>query len=203
MYQREMMREQDIIEKIKDLLSEKRFRHTMGVAETAQQLAKRWNESVPKVRTAALLHDCARFMNTAEMVRFLEARSVKPDDLTIMAGASLLHAMVSKYLANEVYDIEDSDILSAIECHTMGKPDMSLLDKILFVSDYIEPGRDFEGVQVLRDLSMKDLDQTVVECVNSTVKYVLSENRLLHPKLLDCRNEILMKKMASNGVYSG
>ncbi|HBN86325.1 MAG TPA: phosphohydrolase [Clostridiales bacterium] len=188
------MNEQEIIRKLKQLLPEKRFRHTIGVAEAAQQMAERLNADTRKVRIAALLHDCSRYMTGEEMVVFLSSRSMDMDELSVVSGTSLLHASVSAVLAKEEYGIDDPDILSAVECHTLGKKDMNLMDKIIFVSDYIEPGRDFEGVEALRNLVITDLDQAVIQSVNSTVRHLLNENRLIHPKLLDIRNGILYEK---------
>lgn len=188
------MDEQEISEKLKQILPEKRFHHSMQVMETAQRLAGRYGGDRTKIRLAALLHDCSRYMTGEEMILFLQARSADMDPISKEAAVNLLHARVSMYLAMEEYQINDPDILSAIDCHTLGKYCMSLTDKIIFISDYIEPGRDFTGVDRLRELAESDLDMAIVEAVNSTLIHLLNENRLIHPMLLDARNGILARR---------
>jgi predicted HD superfamily hydrolase involved in NAD metabolism len=188
------MNAEEILAKLKSILPEKRFRHTLGVTDTALKLARIYSADKERVFLASLLHDCAKHMTDEEMIEFLNKRNIEADPVMKAIGGNVLHALVARYLAQEEYGIEDPEILSAIECHTLGKVGMTLTEKIVFISDYIEPGRKFEGVEVLQKLAPKNLDEAVVAAIRSTLMYLLSENRLIHPRLLETRNDFLIKK---------
>ena len=154
------MTEQEICSKLKTVLKPKRYQHTLGVAETAVRLAEYYGASVQKARLAGLLHDCGK-----------------------EASDALGHAEVGAQLAETVYGVTDPEILSAIRCHTTGKPGMSLLDKILFVADYIEPGREqAPELPRLRQLAFQDLDQTVLEILEETLAYLKESGVVIDPR---------------------
>ncbi|WP_434309002.1 bis(5'-nucleosyl)-tetraphosphatase (symmetrical) YqeK [Hominifimenecus sp. rT4P-3] len=144
------MNEQEICQKLQHVLKPERYQHTLGVADTAVCLAKVYGASPIQARLAGLLHDCGK-----------------------EAGDALGHAAAGAWLAETEYGITDSEILSAIRFHTTGKPAMSLLEKIIFVADYIEPGRDrAPRLLELRKLAYQDLDQTVLLILEDTFAYL-------------------------------
>lgn len=162
--------------RLKASLKPSRYRHTMGVVQTAEKLAKIYHYNVKKARTAALLHDCAKYMPDEQRIDYCQSHCVQVNDAE-RKNLSLLHAKCGAIMAREEYGVENREILHAIAVHTTGEPEMNLLDKILFVSDYIEPGRDrAPHLDELRSLAETDLDQTVAWILKDTLDYLKSQN---------------------------
>lgn len=166
----------DKIDKIHQLLKEdlkpKRLKHTFGVVDTAVTLAKKWGCNVEKARLAALLHDCAKYLDLESKCALCAKYSVSVSEIEL-ANPELLHAKTGALLAYEKYNITDPEILSAIYYHTTGKPDMSLLEQIIFVSDYIEPGRTHsEKLPTYRKKVLEDLNYVTAKILKDTVKYL-------------------------------
>lgn len=166
------------IDEIKHHLQKKlkpsRYRHTLGVADTAVKLAQIYGEDTAQAYLAGLLHDSAKYMTDDEKVNMCHKYDVDITEAE-QKNLSLLHAKCGALTARYYYGIEDADIFHAIWVHTTGVPDMNLLDKIIFVSDYIEPNRDqAPHLAELRELAGKDLDQTVYRILADTVSYLNS-----------------------------
>ena len=132
-------------------------------------------------------------MSIDELVK-ISKENYKDIDEDYYNSPQLLHGMVGASIARDVFKIEDDDILNAITYHTTGRANMSLLEKIIYVADYIEPSRDFPGVEFLREISYTNLDEAVIECCESTIKYILSKKLLLHKNTIEARNYLLIKK---------
>ena len=167
-------------QKLAGLQNAGRFRHTLGVTYTACALAMRYGCPLPETRIAGLLHDCAKHLSGEELRKLCmrERIDVSPFELEHTA---LLHARAGVYLARAEYGVTDLSILEAIRWHTTGKPDMTILEKIIFTADYIEPNRDrAPRLPELRQLAFQDLDRCVCEILRDTVSY-LSRN----PKSMD------------------
>ena len=162
----------EMIKKLKPKLNEKRFVHTIGVEYTAANLAFVHGCDIRKARIAGLLHDCAKCIPTEEKLRKAKKHNI-PINKSEKANPDLLHGKLGAYYAREKYGIKDEDILSAITYHTTGHPGMSLLDKIIFVADYIEPNR-----KMIRDLTeirreaYEDLDKCVIHILKNTLIYL-------------------------------
>ncbi len=166
------MNEKKLQKKIKRRLSESRYRHTLGVAETAVHLAGIYGCDADTARCAALLHDSAKLMRDEKKIALCAKYGVFVSDAE-RRNPGLLHAKCGAILAKQHYGIEDPDILHAIAVHTTGEPGMNLLDKILFVSDYIEPGRQkAPHLPELRKLAETDLDETVYRILEDTVAFL-------------------------------
>ena len=150
-----------------------RYRHTLGVMYTAASLAMRYDISLlQKAQVAGLLHDCAKCIPNEKKIKMCEKRGIEitPIERRI---PSLLHAKLGAVLAKEKYGIRDADILGAIRWHTTGKPDMSLLEKIIFEADYIEPMRDkARNLAVIREIAFTDLDRAVFMTLRDTLEYL-------------------------------
>ena len=164
-------RRQTLISAMKKQLKWKRFVHTMGVAGIASSLAMRYDCDIRQAEEAALLHDCAKYLDTDEMEKLARRAgySVSPVE---KGSASLLHAKAGAALAASKFGVDDPRILEAIRWHTTGKPDMTLLEKIIFVADYIEPGRTTPGVGPIRTLAFTDLDAAVTAILEHTLEYL-------------------------------
>ena len=166
----------EIRKSLKKKLDPFRFEHTLGVAYTCQALAMRYEYDLQKAELAGLLHDCAkRFDNETMLLKCLKREIPMTDGE--LRDPSLLHAKLGAWYAREKYGIDDQEILTAIECHTTGKKDMSLLDKILYVADYIEPGRyKASELPAMRKLAFIDLDLACLSIMESILKYLESTN---------------------------
>ncbi len=173
------MKYKKIQNEVKASLKKSRFEHTMGVVKTAVHLAEIYGCDRRKVKYAALLHDCAKYLPDPDKIEMCQKNNV-PISRTERENPSLLHAKCGAILAREAYGVRDEDILHAITVHTTGIPDMSLLDQIIFVADYIEPSRDSAPhLDELRQMALSDLDRTTWRILEDTVSY-LRNNHASH-----------------------
>lgn len=152
-------------------LSAKRYHHTIGVMYTAAALAMRYNEDVEKAMLAGLLHDCARQLSFKDMLNLCNQQDLSLS-LQEQKMPELLHAKAGAVLATVKYGVNDVRILEAIRCHTTGKPGMNMLDKIVFLSDYIEPGRQILGLDTIRTLVFTNLDQGLLSVLKNSLNYL-------------------------------
>ena len=160
---------------MEETLSGKRFQHTLGVAYTAAAMAMKYEVDVKKALIAGLLHDCAKCMSDEKLLKLSEKENIEVTDVE-RRNPYLLHAKVGAMLASKEYDIDDEEILDAITYHTTGRPGMTDLDKIVFVADYIEPGRDkAPNLAKVRRLAFEDLDGAVRRILKDTLKYLEEE----------------------------
>lgn len=181
-----------IRQRISQMLEPARYRHTLGVEETAVRLAKHYGVSEEQARVAALLHDCAKGLSRFTLLKRLETSDIVIDEMERSIEA-LLHGPVGAVIAREDFGIRDAAILRAIRFHTTGSPDMTLLDKVIFLADYIEPNRACPGVEELRRLAFQDLDQAVAHAAGRTIVYEINRNNLIHLRTVETRNALLRK----------
>lgn len=184
------MNNKEIAEQIKSSMSSGRYQHTMGVVETAVKLAELYGAEREKARIAALLHDIAREFGSDRIRQLCQQSGIAADEVE-KAVPDLLHGKLAAHIAAKNYGVRDGEILDAIRFHTTGRRKMTVLDKIIFIADMIEPGRDFPGVQSLRELAWQDLDRAVVAGLDNTIRYVLDRGLLIHPNSIEARNELL------------
>ncbi len=172
---------QEYRKKMKKKLSETRYEHSLSVSFTCICLAMRYGYPLDKAEIAGLLHDCAKCYGDEELIRRCEKHGIPLSRAEIDAPA-VLHAKYGAWLAREHYGIQDEEILCAIACHTTGKPDMGLLDKILYVADYIEVRRFKAGhLPEMRRLAFEDLDEAVYQIVKSTLEYLAQRGCSVDP----------------------
>ena len=171
-----------IEDEVKKSLKPKRFRHTIGVKYTSVCLAMRYGEDLEKAAIAGLLHDCAKNLSGEKLLQLCREKGL-PVSEAEERSPYLLHGRVGAYFARTKYGITDEDILGAITWHTTGCPDMSLLEKIVFTADYIEPGRDTApNLDQLRQLSFIDLDAAVLEILRQTLEYLRETGKEIDPQ---------------------
>lgn len=176
-----------------------RFRHSRDVSRTAVRLAERWAVDVEKARTAGILHDCARTLKGEELLSSAKVNGLSLTEIEIIQPA-LIHAPLGAILAERRFGIKDPEILQAIRRHTTGAAHMTTLDKIIYLADYIEPGRNFAGLPQLRELALKNLDSAVLAAYEQSIRFVLDGGGLLHPDTVEGRNSLLMEmKTKHNG----
>ena len=163
------------------VLDSKRFEHTQGVAYTSAALAMRYGEDVQKAELAGLLHDCAKCMDNEKKIHIC-----KKNDITIseaeFRNPFLLHAKVGGHLAKTKYKVDDEDIINAIIYHTTGRPGMSLLEKIVYIADYIEPGREqAPNLDEVRKLSFQDLDEALLQILEDILVHLKESKKEIDP----------------------
>ncbi|MCD7834351.1 MAG: bis(5'-nucleosyl)-tetraphosphatase (symmetrical) YqeK [Lachnospiraceae bacterium] len=158
--------------RLKKELDEPRYVHTQGVMYTAMALAMCHGEDLERTGVAGLLHDCAKCIPNPQKIKLCEHYRLSVSEAE-RAAPQLLHAKLGACIAKDKYGVEDMEILSAIRCHTTGKPDMSLMEKIVFLSDYIEPGRvKAPNLTRIRALAFSDLDMAVYLTLRDTLSYL-------------------------------
>lgn len=159
----------------------KRFEHTLGVEFTAASLAMRYGCDIKNAQAAGLLHDCAKCMTDDKRVSICRKNKIPMTELE-KENPFLLHAKVGAYLAREKYGIKDPDILNAIRYHTTGRRDMSLLEKIVFIADYIEPCRKHApNLSEIRKLAFIDLDRALLKILEDTLSYLRNSDGDIDP----------------------
>ncbi len=182
---------QELIQKIQGRMSQKRWQHVLGVEETAIALAKRYHGDVLKAQIAALVHDYAKERSDAEFQTVIQTQNF---DLALLDwNNAIWHGIVGTYFIQKELGIVDPDILQAVAYHTTGAAEMTLLDKIIYVADYIEPGRDFPGVDQARQLAKLDLDQAVSLATKQTLKHLIAKEQSIYPKTIETYNRWVAK----------
>lgn len=153
-------------------LDAKRFEHTLGVAYTAGALAMRYDADILKAQTAGMLHDCAKCMSNEKRLSLCEKHNISINSIE-RNNPFLLHAKVGSLIAMQKFNIHDTDTINAILNHTTGRPGMSLLEKVVYVADYIEPGRkQAPNLSEIRKLAFIDLDKAMLKILEDTLVYL-------------------------------
>lgn len=166
---------------LKAKLDPMRYEHSVSVSFICAALAMRYGFDLDKAELAGLLHDCGKRFTDNELIRRCEKHGLvlTPEELK---SPAVIHAKYGAWIAKHKYGIQDTEILSAISCHTTAKPDMSVLDKILYIADYIEPRRDkASNLPQMRYLAFQSLDQTMYEILTGTIKYLREKGSPIHP----------------------
>lgn len=175
------MEQNEIRKKIKKALDKGRYEHTRGVMYTAGCLAMAHGCSVEKAMLAGLLHDCAKCIPNDEKLKLCKKNNIVVNEVE-RQSPYLLHAKLGAYLAETEYGIKDPEVLHAIRVHTTGAADMSLLDKIVFIADYIEPGRSkATNLPQIRQVAFRDLDECLLMILHDTLKYESGRGSALDP----------------------
>ncbi|WIF96187.1 bis(5'-nucleosyl)-tetraphosphatase (symmetrical) YqeK [Caminicella sporogenes] len=181
---------------LKKRVSSKRFIHSLGVSETAEKLAKLYNAPIEKAKIAGLLHDYAKDLQDDEAREYIVQFGLKLDDV-LKFDINLAHGQIGAELVKRELNISDSDILNAIKYHTTGRENMSILEKIVYIADYIEPSRDFPGVDELRQAAFSNLDEGILLALDKTITYVVKKGKLLHLNSILARNSIIVNRNKS------
>lgn len=165
------MTEQKARRLAKKRLSAKRYQHTLNVRRMAVKLAKRWGADPEKAALAALLHDTAKELPREEMLQILNDNAIMAENAQ-NRPSPVWHGICAAILAKTQWGVEDEEVLSAIRCHTTGKPGMSLLDEIVFLADMTSAERDYPEVDYLRKLEKKDIHQAMREALEMNLHWL-------------------------------
>lgn len=158
--------------KLKENLDKARYKHTLGVASTAVCMAMRYEVDLASAYLAGLMHDCAKCISDKKKYELCDKYQLKLSDAE-KRNPSLIHAKLGAYVAKDKYGINDQEVLNAITWHTTGKGDMTVLEKIIFIADYIEPGRTKQkNLPLIRKMSFIDLDETMYLITRDTLEYL-------------------------------
>lgn len=176
---------------LKEKLSEKRFIHSLNVAKAAVKLAEIYGADKALAYTAGLIHDCCKDTPAGEQLSYMLGNGMELTECEINT-AKLYHAMCgSIYIRNE-FGVNNQDIINAVRYHTTGRKGMSLLEKIVFIADFIGEERDYNGVEIMREKALKSLDEAIVEGLSFTIKDLTDKEALIHPDTIDAYNDALL-----------
>ena len=180
-----LTREQ-VLEKLRAVTKPSRFQHCLGVEKAAIELAQRYGANPHTAGLAGLLHDYAKNLPDQEFLRLIDQYQLDPELKNW--GNNVWHGMVGIYKIKEDLGLENPEILRAIEIHTVGSNDMTLLDKIVYVADYIEEGRDFDGVNQARQVALRSLDEAVAYETAHTVEFLAKQGVPIYPQTIETYN---------------
>lgn len=172
-------------------LTPKRYQHSVAVAETAQALAKTHHVPRGLAYLAGLLHDYARDLPDAILFELAKSAGFPPDPI-MDAVPELWHGSVGAFLVKKELGLRHPELLQAIAHHILGAKEMSDLDKIVFLADMIEPNRDFDGIDIIREKAFVNLDEAMVVAFDQSIKYLLDHKSVIHPLMIEARNQILL-----------
>lgn len=181
----------EIQNKLLNNIGKKRFEHSLRVAETAKKLAEIYDVDVKKAYLAGLIHDCAKYNEEVYIKKYNIDFSIYP---VSSIKDPVLHSFLGAEVAKKVYNIYDRDVLKAIEYHTTGRPDMSDLEKIIFIADAIEPARDFEGIEKIRKLAFENLNKAMLNLLDSNIIFLIGKKALINPLSFEARNYLIEEK---------
>lgn len=160
---------------------EKRFTHTLGVAYTATALAMCHGGDIKKAELAGMLHDCAKCLDNEKRISICEKHNISITEIE-RRNPFLLHAKAGSFIAMNMYHVDDIDVINAILNHTTGRPGMSLLEKIIFVADYIEPSRNqAPELKEIRKLAFENLDAAMIKIMAGTLNYLQAIDAEMDP----------------------
>lgn len=166
---------------MKEALSEDRYEHTIGVMYTAESLAMRYGVDMTKAAVAGLLHDCAKCIPNAQKLKMCKKNDIEISEMEAK-NPSLLHAKLGAFLAEDVYGVKDPEILNAIKWHTTGKPDMTMLDIIIYMADFIEPNRDkAPNLKQIRKLCFENIEEALYAVLEGTLSYLGNRPDMIDP----------------------
>lgn len=172
---------QKIRKSVKKVLDAKRYEHTLGVAYTATSLAMCYGEDINKAEIAGFLHDYAKPIENDKKILLCEKYNIPINEVE-RKNPFLLHAKLGSYITMKKYKIRDKDIINAILNHTTGRPEMTLLEKIIFVADYIEPSRcEAPNLDGIRQLAFQNLDETLILILEGTLQYLSTLENAIDP----------------------
>ncbi|MDP5273033.1 bis(5'-nucleosyl)-tetraphosphatase (symmetrical) YqeK [Chengkuizengella axinellae] len=185
------MKRDHLIEAVKQQMPEKRWIHTLGVMETSVALAEQYGADTDKADLAALLHDYCKYWPIEKQKEWLIKENLPA--LLLDYDKQLWHGPVAAEVVQQEFSIKDEDVINAIRYHTSGRTNMSLLEKIVCLADYIEPGRDFPGVDEIRELSKQSIEKALIAGFDSTICFLISKGKAIFPLTMETRNALIFE----------
>ena len=184
---------------IRPMLADKRYHHSLCVAKEAVRLAKRFGADPEKAELAGLLHDITKELPTEKQLKMMESFGIILTDVE-RRSRKVWHAMLGAAYLERECGVTDPDILGAVRWHTTGKAGMTLLEKIIFTADFVSEDRDYKGVEKLRRLAEKNLEDAMREGTSFTLAELASQSELIHPDTLTLYNSLLLEREAAGNT---
>ena len=181
----------ELKEIVKSKMSLKRFTHTLSVVEMSEKLAKIYNADIEKCKVAALLHDICKEMNMEYIKNICKNNFMNELSEEDLENNEILHGFAGAYYVKNELGINDKEILNAIKYHTVGAKDMTLLEKIVYIADAIEYGRNYPSVVEIREETFKNLDKGILMEIEHKEEYLESIGKKSHPNTDELKKEIL------------
>ena len=191
--------DEKIITLIRSKLNTDRFNHSLNVADSAKELALRYGADADKAYTAGLLHDVMKNASEEEQLGVLSEAGIELMPVE-RENKKLWHAIAGAAYVKFVMGIDDRDIIRAVRYHTTGRSGMSLLEKIVYLADYISADRNYNGVEDMRRLCKSDSDEAILYALTFGIPDLVSKGRVIHPDSIDLYNEVIIKKQGGNGI---
>lgn len=167
--------------RVQNHLDKERYEHTLGVMYTSAALAMRYGADLEKALVAGLLHDCAKCLPSIKKIKLCEKYNIEISE-SERRNPGLLHAKLGAYIAKSKYEIEDQEIIDAIAYHTTGRPNMTLLDKIVYIADYLEPNRcEAPNLSEVRALAFVDLEECLYVILRDSLAYLQTKSEVIDP----------------------
>lgn len=185
------MERNEALRMVKAQLPERRYLHTVGVMDTAIMLAAKYGIDEKKAELAAIFHDYAKYRPQEEMKKIILEQKM-PEEL-LAFHHELWHAPVGAFLVEKEVGIKDVEILDAIKYHTTGRQGMTPMDKVIYLADYMEPGRKFPGVEEVRELAKESLDKAVLKAVKNSIQFLLQKNQAVFPDTIHTYNDLILE----------
>jgi len=190
--------------KLKELLPDEVYEHTIKVKDYSYKLSKAYNFDSEKLALTAILHDCGKIYNEGEIISKAEDVGILITEIMFEDPIELLHAEISGYLAETMFNVKDKDIIHAIKTHSFGADEMGFLNKLLFVADKMNNDYDFEEYQIeeIEHLIFidKNLDKAILKLFNILLKSLIKKDRFIHSQIVNSRNKILLSIKYENKI---
>ena len=177
---------------IKEMMSEKRYLHSVSVSNAAMKLAKKYEFDTEKAAIAGILHDITKEMPDEFHLELFEKHNVKLDEIE-KKSKKLWHSISGSIFIKENLHIDDEEILNAVKYHTTGRKNMTLLDKIIFLSDFLAVDRNYENSEIMRKQAFENLDETVIYGLKLQMESFLSKDLLLSKNIFEAYNDMIIK----------
>lgn len=191
--------DEKIITLIRSKLNADRFNHSLNVADSAKELALRYGADADKAYTAGLLHDVMKNASPEEQFGVLSEAGIELMPVE-RENKKLWHAIAGAAYVKFVMGIDDRDIIRAVRYHTTGRAGMSLLERVVYLADYISADRNYNGVEDMRRLCKSDSDEAILYALTFGIPDLVSKGRVIHPDSIDLYNEVIIKKQGGNGI---
>lgn len=191
-----MKKYEEVIKEVKKALSEKRFYHSQCVEERCVEFAKIYGADIKKARLVGIAHDIAKELSDEEKIKIMKENNLEINEIE-QEHPSLLHGKVGAIIAKEKFDFDD-EMIEAIENHTKGTSNMTLLSEILFVADSCGIDRKYEGTKETYELAKQNLKAAVIRCMDRTIIERIEKQKTIDPKTLEARNEYIKQLRASH-----
>lgn len=187
-----MNRDAEYTEILRGRLTERRFIHSLNVADSARELAEIYGCDPDKAYTAGLIHDCCKDEPAGLQLSYMLGNGAELTECEINT-AKLYHSICGSVYIQKEFGIDDIEIINAVRYHTTGRANMSVLEKVIFIADFISAERDYNGVEIMREKAKRSLDEAIVEGLSFTIKDLIDAGRIIHPDTLGAYNDAIAK----------